>query len=308
MRARAILSVFAVVLSAGCPNDDTKPGPSATVTASVAPPLPETAASIAPPPPEPERLCPKEMVRVKGTLCVDRYEASMVEEGSGTPITPYYPPNRARARLFEATWIKNKGSGNELEQSMELPILPAWEKQRDFVPKAESRKGSVPQAYATGEDAQRACTAAGKRLCTLDEWRTACRGEAGFDFPYGEKYAQGKCNIFGPAHPGILLYDTPTINHTDPRFNLVKHKGKPLLNRTGAMETCKSTWEDDAIYDMVGNVDEWIDDPEGTFVGGFYARAKKDGCMSIVTAHGFDYADYSTGVRCCKNAEPAPVR
>jgi formylglycine-generating enzyme required for sulfatase activity len=149
----------------------------------------------------------------------------------------------------------------------------------------------VPQAYASGEDAKRACTAAHKRLCSLAEWRTACRGEANRDFPYGETYGQGKCNVFGPAHPGVLLYDTPTINHTDPRFNLVKYKGKPLLNRTGALETCKSEWEGDAIYDMVGNVDEWIDDPEGTFVGGFYARAKKDGCQSIVSAHGFDYAD-----------------
>jgi hypothetical protein len=57
---------------------------------------------------------------------------------------------------------------------------------------------------------------------------------------------------------------------------------------------------------MVGNIDEWIDDPEGTFLGGFYARAKKDGCQSAVEAHPYAYADYSTGVRCCMDM-PEPV-
>jgi formylglycine-generating enzyme required for sulfatase activity len=101
------------------------------------------------------------------------------------------------------------------------------------------------------------------------------------------------------------LWEDPTINHTDPRFNLVKSKGKPLLRRTAATAGCESRWGDDVIFDMVGNVDEWIDDPEGTFVGGFYARGKKDGCQSGVEAHSLGYADYSTGIRCCKDAVAA---
>ena len=55
---------------------------------------------------------------------------------------------------------------------------------------------------------------------------------------------------------------------------------------------------------MVGNLDEWVEDPKGAFAGGFYSRSKKDGCDSIVRAHGNDYWDYSTGVRCC--ADPPP--
>ena len=63
----------------------------------------------------------------------------------------------------------------------------------------------------------------------------------------------------------------------------------------------------DAVFDMVGNLDEWVDDDDGVFVGGFYARAKKDGCQSTVRTHGLTYADYSTGFRCCQEPvlEPA---
>lgn len=247
--------------------------------------------------------CPKEMVRIQHSYCIDRYEGSLVHQTTRTPLSPYYPPTPAKAKVVHGLWQRSKGSGNALEQATQLPPLGQWQTLGDFAASAESRPGIVPQGYASGEDAKRACAAAGKRLCTLEEWRVACRGEANRDFPYGDVYQAGKCNIFGPAHPGILLYDDPSINHTDPRLNLLKHKGKPLLFRTGSLETCRSDWEGDAVFDMVGNLDEWIDDPEGSFVGGFYARSKKDGCASIVSSHSFDYADYSTGLRCCKSVD-----
>ena len=43
------------------------------------------------------------------------------------------------------------------------------------------------------------------------------------------------------------------------------------------------------------------------FVGGFYARAKRDGCQSTVRTHGLTYADYSTGFRCCQDPVLEPV-
>ena len=238
----------------------------------------------------------------KNAYCVDRYEATLVDVASGSPITPYYPPASDKAKLFFRTWNERKGTGTDLEQKTPLPVLPAWEREKKFQPMALSREGAVPQGYATGHDAEHACKNAGKRLCSQDEWRAACRGEADRDFPFGPTYEAGACNVFGPAHPGVLLWDDPTINHTDPRMNLVKWKGAPLLRRTGATKACASRWGEDAIFDMVGNIDEWIDDPEGTFLGGFYARAKKDGCQSRVSTHGIDYADYSTGIRCCMDA------
>jgi hypothetical protein len=68
---------------------------------------------------------------------------------------------------------------------------------------------------------------------------------------------------------------------------------------TGATAGCRSDWGNDAIYDMVGNLDEWVDDPSGVFVGGFYARSTREGCEARVGVHPPVYYDYSTGARCC---------
>ena len=89
------------------------------------------------------------------------------------------------------------------------------------------------------------------------------------------------------------------MGHADPRLNLVTVNGRPVLRKTGTTPECASTWGDDAVYDMVGNLDEWVDEPGGVFAGGFYARSSKDGCAWRASGHPFHYADYSTGVRCC---------
>jgi hypothetical protein len=76
----------------------------------------------------------------------------------------------------------------------------------------------------------------------------------------------------------------------------------PLLRLTGATESCKSVWQGSAVFDMVGNLDEWIDDPTGSFVGGFYARSTREGCESKISSHSGEYYDYSLGTRCCRSA------
>lgn len=245
---------------------------------------------------------PQSPFDTRGLYCVDRYEAMVVDASTSQALSPYYPPDAAKAGYLEKVWKDLEGSGTELEQRTPLPPLPGWQKQRRMKPRAVAREGVVPQAYASGKDAALACENASKRLCTLTEWRTACRGEQDEDFPYGGAYQQGVCNVVREVHPGILLWENPSINHTDPRLNLMTSKTGPLLRRTGGTPHCTSKWGDDAIFDMVGNVDEWIDDPEGTFVGAFYSRGRRDGCLAKVENHQLSYADYSTGIRCCADA------
>jgi hypothetical protein len=50
---------------------------------------------------------------------------------------------------------------------------------------------------------------------------------------------------------------------------------------------------------MVDNLDEWVADPWGVFLGGFYARDTDSGCFARVRVHDPQYFDYSLGVRCC---------
>jgi hypothetical protein len=43
----------------------------------------------------------------------------------------------------------------------------------------------------------------------------------------------------------------------------------------------------------------------GRFHGGFYGDAEENGhgCLYVTSAHELDYHDYSTGFRCCKDAD-----
>jgi len=333
---RPLCAALALAL-AGCTS--TPPDPAATDAgpddggaADAAPPDAAPAPMIESEPPAPPQVkedlkCPPEMVRVAGRFCVDRYEAMLLDATTGSSISPYYPPVRRQAASIEKLWQKLRFDMGDAEaKSMELPLLPEWQRQRDFEPRAVSRKGVVPQGYTSGELAELSCKNAGKRLCRLEEWRTACMGEQNQQFPYGPKYEAGRCNVFREGHPALSLHNDMTQGHSDPRLNQVKVKGKPLLRRTGETATCMSPWEGDAIADMVGNLDEWVAhepaedaaDPrivqaesrskarakKGTFVGGFFSRSTRDGCMSTVSAHTFDYFDYSTGVRCCMDLPP----
>jgi hypothetical protein len=101
-------------------------------------------------------------------------------------------------------------------------------------------------------------------------------------------------------HPAAVLHDNASIGLIDPRLNLVVEQGTdPLLHVTGASPECASVWGDDRIYDMVGNLDEWVDDSSGVFVGGFYSRLTTKGCEAKVKSHAPSYFDYSLGTRCC---------
>ncbi len=84
---------------------------------------------------------------------------------------------------------------------------------------------------------------------------------------------------------------------------------QPLINQlpnslleTGARAECTNDY---GVFDMVGNLHEWISDPEGTFRGGYYMDTTRngDGCSYATTAHGFTYHDYSTGFRCCADPD-----
>lgn len=74
------------------------------------------------------------------------------------------------------------------------------------------------------------------------------------------------------------------------------------LAHTGDHAECRNAFD---VYDMVGNLHEWVATdaslPHGTFAGGYYldTTINGDGCRYRTVAHAHDYHDYSTGFRCC---------
>ncbi|WP_394822822.1 SUMF1/EgtB/PvdO family nonheme iron enzyme [Pendulispora albinea] len=213
------------------------------------------------------KRCPSEMTLV-GQTCVDRYEASLVEV---------------------------------LEDGTEVPFSPYEIPKRHRV-RAVSRAGVVPQAYTSMYEAQRACGASGKRLCHGREWKAACRGPDNTRYPYGPSRVKGACvdthrvspimKLFGGGHFGSQM--------NDPRLNQLEGTVAP----TGTATACTNHY---GVHDMVGNLHEWTDD--GIFRGGYYldTEINGEGCDYVTAAHIPAYHDYSTGFRCCADADSLPI-
>jgi sulfatase modifying factor 1 len=222
--------------------------------------------------------CPSGTANVDDRFCIDRWEASLVE------VLP---------DGHEAPW----------------PPFDAIEEGRPV--RAISVPGVYPQAYISGAQAAKACAASGKRLCAPVEWRKACVGPAGRSFGYGSERVAGRCNDEGQGQsPMLRLYPQVASSWSlvgmtemnDPRLNQLTD----TLSRTGSHEGCTNEY---GVFDMVGNLHEWTNDPHGTFQGGYYldTHHNGDGCAYRTVAHAVTYHDYSTGFRCCADAsEPDP--
>lgn len=232
--------------------------------------------------------CPEGMAlvrRAQGPYCVDRWEASLVRIGADGKETPF-PGNR---------------------------VIDGIEDQL----RAVSVAGRKPQGYISGEQASRVCERSGKRLCEVDEWVLACRGSQLSRYPYGERRRPNVCNDRFKVldhHPVPILFrkhaapgsDAKLMWHpswmNDPRLHEMKHTVEP----GGSRASCTNDY---GVYDMVGNLHEWVADPDGTFFGGFFMDTFQngEGCEYRTTAHPYGYHDYSTGFRCCADPEWRPV-
>ena len=212
------------------------------------------------------KTCPAGMV-LAGDACIDMYEGSLVDVDEKGKLTPH----------------------------------PHYEPVGDNHVRAVSKKGVFPQGYISRNEAEAACKDAKKRLCTDDEWLTACRGKKATKFPYGEDRKDAYCNDHGLSPLNKFFGDKPDGEKygasamNDPRLNQMAGG----LAKTGSHAKCKNAFR---VYDMVGNLHEWTADSGGTFRGGYYLDTKinGEGCDYKTTAHNSTYHDYSTGFRCCK--------
>ncbi|MEO8904067.1 MAG: SUMF1/EgtB/PvdO family nonheme iron enzyme [Polyangiaceae bacterium] len=245
----------------------------------------------------PVRRCSADMVRVH-SFCIDRWEVHTVDATSGESLSPYYAPNPKLAASVRDSWLGERSTvGSPAARALPLPELSRFQREHAYEPRAVSEGSVVPQAYMSYHVAKKACENAHKRLCTKDEWVTACRGQKDTQFPYGDTFRAGRCNVHRAIHPGYVLHASSSLGLLDPRLNLVEEGNDPLLHLTGTTTKCASEWGTDKIFDMVGNLDEWVED--SMFLGGFYARSTTKGCDAQISSHAESYFDYSTGTRCC---------
>jgi len=128
----------------------------------------------------------------------------------------------------------------------------------------------------------------------------ACGGERGWKFPYGAEYVAGKCNVFREGHPAGRAPRQRGHRHTDPRLNASRSNGNRLLRKDRRHARLRQRLGDDAIYDMVGNLDRVDGSRNGHVRRRILSRGtKRPAATGAPRTTRKSTADYSTGVRCC---------
>jgi protein-disulfide isomerase/uncharacterized membrane protein len=172
--------------------------------------------------------------------------------------------------------------------------------------KATSGVHEIPGFRMSWHAADAACKAAGKRMCTEAEWVSACQNAPAVDDDGDRAYADDR--IEGTAYPYGDFHEPGRCweAHENPLAGTVPTGQAPAWrpSYTGQNPACVSQA---GVYDLTGNVEEWVgaSATEAVLLGGaFDTPDDKARCYRRNDTFGSGYANLRTGFRCCKDAAP----
>jgi hypothetical protein len=166
--------------------------------------------------------CPEGMVLVVSQgVCIDQYEATIFLNPDCTG--PRY--GGGAMADYPAGFPANVESSGCTDTCVSVSVVP-----QTTPLYACSVPAVIPSGYVSFFQAKRACENSSKLLCTELEWYAACSGPSAQAYPYGAAW-QPVCNdANSPAGAAVPA---------------------------GSSVGCEGGYP--GIYDMIGNVDEWID-------------------------------------------------
>ena len=166
-----------------------------------------------------------------------------------------------------------------------------------------NKKSELPLSYVTFPEARSLCLSEGKRLCTSAEWEHTCRGVERRRYSYGQYYDSRRCNTpIQGGGPG---------------------KSKPPIAESGAHKDCRTP---EGVYDLNGNLSEWVSDSWSDFPEPFSKykfvdpntwRTLRGGTMWSNTFYGqecssrhghkLNWKNHDDGFRCCSDTQSVNV-
>ena len=158
---------------------------------------------------------------------------------------------------------------------------------------AVSQPDVEPRREITWFDAQAACEAAGKRLCTEAEWLSACTGTVAADADGDGAYSD---DVTGNRYPyGTWRQEGWCVTKRDPEA--------PGELTTGTHPRCVSAA---GAYDLEGLMKEWVGVTPDTagLKGGSYFSGDSARCGYFKDQVSPYDTDASTGFRCCSGPLP----
>ncbi|MFP4240555.1 MAG: formylglycine-generating enzyme family protein [Chitinispirillaceae bacterium] len=138
-----------------------------------------------------------------------------------------------------------------------------------------NRKGAAPLSFVSLYEAMDSCFSAGKRLCTSEEWTTACAGPRNWKYSYGKRYEKEACTA-----------------------------QDSMASSSGSNSECRGYF---GIYDMSGNLAEWTSTKSKTnrsfnnVMGGFWESGTQSKCGDKRYSYYPQNRHNPVGFRCCKD-------
>jgi formylglycine-generating enzyme required for sulfatase activity len=160
--------------------------------------------------------------------------------------------------------------------------------------------GEYPLVMENAVTAQAWCERRGKRLCTVDEWERACQGPQANTYPYGNTHEDAACRdeeewIAKDESRIVMWPEKPAKSEVTRLYQAAK---------SGSYARCVSGY---GVYDMTGNVEEWVQGKGGAVLKGCYWSGcyggSKPTCKWTNAAHADGFRFYETGFRCCRDAK-----
>lgn len=218
--------------------------------------------------------CPADMVEVAGDYC--QVVEQICEE--------YISEKRDRCAKYRNK-VRCLGKSRSLHFCIDRYEYP-------------NKVGVKPAVAVSWDEAREVCATEGKRLCTADEWTQACEGPEHSPYPYGFVRNGEACN----HDKTYIIPDDNAYQNPSTRAKEVERvsQSEPSGSRPG----CASSY---GVFDMTGNVDEWVLNEAGTENGPEYQSGLKGGywgpvrnrCRPATVDHNRWHHGYQIGFRCC---------